>query len=536
MWRRWRRLLVLVLLALRASQAVATGVEANGEPVGAAIAALLSQSDVVVVDGRRLDTIALRRLYEPRGYQPLWSVRDASPDAHRVIAAIDRAAAHGLSPDTYHARAVQRRAGATSPGDRAAFDVLTSDAIMRLGAHLRQGAVRPEVVEKDTSLVPRPIDVQAIALEASTAPNLVAYVDGLAPQSAVYRGLMEGLARYRELEAAGGWPAVPLKGPVLKAGVVDAAVPAVRARLTVTGELAGATVPEAEATRYDDALAAAVAEFQSRHGLEADGVIGPSTRAALAKPVADRIAQIAANLERSRWFPDDPGRRYVAVNVPAFELVVVEDEKPVLTMPVVVGRADRRTPVLQSEITDLVFNPSWTVPPTLLREDFLPKMRRNQKYATSRGLQVVGKMTLRQPPGPRNPLGRVKFNMPNGFSVYLHDTTAKGLMRQSRRALSSGCVRLGDAVALANRLLADDPRWTPAARRSYLSGWTTRNLALREPVPVYLEYQTAWRDAGGDLQFREDLYGRDAVLSRALAIDRSAPAGRGLSVAESPSG
>lgn len=510
---------VLVLAGLAAGRAAATESEPHQEPVGAAIAALLTGSESVVVDGRRLDGPALRQLYEQRGYQPLWLARGSSPGAEQVAAAIRRVAAHGLDPDAYHDRAVQRRASGKGPEDRAAFELLASDAMMRLGAHLRQGAVRPELVEKDTALLPRAVDVQAIAVEAAGASDLVAYVDGLAPQSAVYRGLMEALARYRDIATAGGWPTLPAKGAALKPGAVDAAIPAVRARLAATGEYAGDTPPADQAKRYDDALVSAVKEFQSRHGLGADGVIGAATRAALAKPVGDRVKQLLANLERLRWFPDDLGWRYVAVNVPTFELVVVENGSPVLTMPVVVGRKDRRTPVLASEITELVFNPSWTVPPTLLREDFLPKMRRNQNYATRRGLKLVGKMTLRQPPGPRNPLGRVKFNMPNGFAVYLHDTTAKGLMRQSQRAFSSGCVRLGDALGLANRLLADDPRWTPAARRSYLSGWTTRYLALREPVPVYLRYQTAWRDEDGDLQFRDDLYGRDAALSRALAGD-----------------
>jgi murein L,D-transpeptidase YcbB/YkuD len=159
--------------------------------------------------------------------------------------------------------------------------------------------------------------------------------------------------------------------------------------------------------------------------------------------------------------------------------------------------------------------------PTLLREDFLPKMQRNPGYLAKRGLQVVSSrsMKLRQPPGPKNPLGRVKFLMPNQFSVYLHDTTSKGLMREPRRAMSSGCVRLGDALGLANRLLADDPRWTPSLRKQFLSGWTTRYLPLREPVPIYLRYQTAWQDGESGLQFREDVYGRDAELAKALASD-----------------
>jgi len=511
-------LLVCLVLAGRAS---ATESPTGAEPVTASIAALLTGADQVVVDGRTLDGPALRQLYEARGYEPLWAVTTAPDRAKDVLAAVERAQAHGLDPAAYHERALRRRSAAKGPGDRAAFDVLASDAVMRLGTHLRHGAVQPDRVEKDAAFAPRSVDPQAIVIDAAAAADLPAYLDDLAPETPAYRGLMDALARYREVAAAGGWPAVPLKGAVLKPGAVDPAVAAVRARLAATGDYAGGAPSAEEAKRYDDALVAAVKRFQARYGLAADGVIGAPTRAALARPVGDRITQLVANLERLRWFPEDLGRRYVAVNVPSFELVVVEDGNEVLTMPVVVGRKDRRTPVLATQITELVFNPTWTVPPTLLREDFLPKMRRNQSYATARGLKVIGTKNpmLRQPPGPRNPLGRVKFNMPNGFAVYLHDTTSKGLMRQPQRMFSSGCVRLSDAIGLANQLLANDPRWTPAARRNYLSGWTTRSIALREPVPVYLKYQTAWRDAHGELQFRDDVYGRDAVLSRALMGD-----------------
>jgi len=492
--------------------------------VAAAIAALLAAGDRVVVDGRTPDTAALRQVYEARGYQPLWLTDTAPGRRDDVLAAVGVASAHGLDPAAYHERALRRRAAGKAPSDRAAFDVLATDAVMRLGAHLQQGAVRPEQLEQDAAVTPRVVDPHATLAKAAAAPDLSAYLDGLAPDTPTYRGLMGALARYREIAAAGGWPAVPPKGPSIEPGAVDSAVAAVRARLAATGDYAGNAGSADEAKRYDDELVAAVERVQARYGLAADGVIGPSTRAALAKPVGARIEQLVANLERLRWLPEDLGRRYVAVNVPSFELVVVEDGSAVLTMPVVVGRKDRRTPVLASQITGLVFNPSWTVPPTLLREDFLPKMRRNQSYARAKGLRVIGTkaLTLRQPPGPRNPLGRVKFDMPNGFAVYLHDTTAKGLMRQPQRMFSSGCIRLGDAIGLANQLLAGDPRWTPAARRSYLSGWTTRSIALREPVPVYIKYQTAWRDERGELQFREDVYGRDAVLSRALAGDGGA--------------
>lgn len=512
-------LFLLLLAAVAAAETTESGPAAEVDPVVVAIATLLNGEERLVVDGRRLDVRALRQLYEPRGYRPVWvDVADASARVGAVAAAIAGAATHGLDPATYHERAIARRGAGHRAEDRGAADLLASDGVMRLVTHLRLGAVRPDTVDEDAVVESRPLDAQALVLEAAAAADLAAHLDGLAPHTPAYRGLMAALARYREIARAGGWPKIPPKGAAVKPGGRDPVVALVRQRLATTGDFDPGDVTAETADLYDDALVEAVKEFQARHGLASDGVLGATTRTALAMPVADRIRQLVANLERARWFPGELGRRYVAVNVPSFELVMVENGSTVLKMPVVVGRKDRRTPMLSSRITELIFNPSWTVPPTILRSDFLPKMRRNQSYASRRGLQLVGSkgLTLRQPPGPRNPLGRVKFMMPNGFAVYLHDTTAKGLMRQPRRALSSGCVRVGDAIGLANQLLAGDPRWTPATRKRYLAGWTTRYLSLREPVPVYLKYQTAWPDEAGAVQFREDLYGRDTSLTRAL--------------------
>ena len=500
--------------SLPSAQASAPGPDG----VTVAIATLLNGPEVLVVDGQRLDARALRQLYEPRGYRPVWAGgEDASERASEIADALAHASAHGLEPATYHQQAIARRASDPKPAGRASLDVLASDGLIRLIEHLRTGAVRPESLGGDIAVESRPVDAQALVLEAAAATDLSAFLDGLAPQTETYRGLMEALARYREIARTGAWPVVPVKGPTVRPGESDPSIPIVRARLAKTGEYPDVD-PEAP-TLYDDALATAVKAFQARHGVTPDAALGAATRAALAVPVEERIGQLQANLERARWFSGEPGSRYVAVNVPSYDLVLVEDGSTVLKMPVVVGRKDRPTPVLGTYITELIFNPTWTVPPTLLRQDFLPKMQRNPGYLAKRGLQVVSSrsLTLRQPPGPKNPLGRVKFLMPNPFSVYLHDTTSKGLMREPRRAMSSGCVRLGDALGLANRLLADDPRWTPAVRKQFLTGWTTRYVALREPVPVYLRYQTAWQDGDNGVQFREDVYGRDAELARALA-------------------
>ena len=532
--RRYLPSLLLGLLWLAAGAARAadprptgTATPATPDPVTVGIATLLNGTDPLLVDGERLDVRMLRGLYEPRGYHPLWvGGGDPATRGKAIAAAIDRAAAHGLDPAAYHRQAIGKRMAATTPADRAGLDVLASDGLMHLVVHLRLGAIPGRAVGDDIAIEGRPVDPQGLAEQAAAAPDLSAFVDGVAPSSPAYRGLVDALARYRAAADAGGWPPVPTKGPNVTPGMSDAVVPLVRQRLAATGELESAE-PGGDPKVYDEKLAEAVKAFQARNGLPRDGTLGATTRAALAVPVGDRISQIVVNLERARWLPQDLGRRYVAVNVPSFELRLVEDGKPVLEMPVVVGRTDRPTPLLATQITEVIFNPTWTVPPTLLKKEFLPRMARNQSFLAKRGIQVVshrvsggnpvGQLTLRQPPGPKNPLGRVKFHMPNGFAVYLHDTNAKYLMQQPRRALSSGCVRVGNALGLADQLLMNDSRWTTARRKQFLSDWTTRSLSLRDPVPIYILYQTAWADEDGQIHSRVDLYGRDVALAKALS-------------------
>jgi murein L,D-transpeptidase YcbB/YkuD len=367
-------------------------------------------------------------------------------------------------------------------------------------------------------------------------------------------------ARYRDLADHGGWQEIP-DGPSLHPGETSPIVPAVRARLATTGDLlaAGSPAPTAAPDVYDDGLVAGVRAFQGRHGLNTDGVIGKRTRAAMNVTVRDRIAQLEVNRYRVE-VEEPPVERYVRVNLPEYRLELIEGDRTVLDMPVVIGRRDRKTPLIESAISWVVFNPSWTVPSKLAYEDLLPKARRDPAYFAKSGFQIydswhggaqalnpdwiewnrVGTamkgLKLRQAPGPGNPLGRIKFHMDNDQDIYLHDTNHRELMAKDRRDLSSGCIRVGNAEGLARELLRDQTSWPPERIDRILAGRTTTRVPLRVPVPVRFVYQTAWVDPQDTIHFREDVYGVDArqVAEVAAAERRARELGSGTTAGVSP--
>ena len=341
------------------------------------------------------------------------------------------------------------------------------------------------------------------------------------------------LRRLREIRDAGGWIPVPA-GPPLRPGDRSPRVAALRARLAQNCEW----LPADDPAVFDTTLAAAVRRFQRRCGLPDDGVAGSRTLAALNTPVTERIRQVMVNLHRLRraLAEGPPPSRRIEVNIPDYRLRYEVDGRTVLSMPVVVGRPDRPTPELVSAVERLRLNPAWNVPQKLAREDLLPRLRRDPGFASRLRLRVFASWAdgapeldpaaidwnavrpermayrLSAAPGDRNPLGRILFLFPNPWSVFLHDTSHRELFSRSRRCFSSGCVRVARPLALARAVLAGDPAGDPARLDSLLAGGRTVELPLAEPVPVVITYRTAWVDAGGTLQFREDIYGRDAAL------------------------
>lgn len=348
-----------------------------------------------------------------------------------------------------------------------------------------------------------------------------------------YQALLAAARHYHEIAAAGGWPRLP-EDVALRPGERDPAVRPLRQLLRATGDFSAPL--GADPWFFDAALRDALMAFQARHGLPVTGWLDPATQAAAAVPVEQRLAQMERTLERWHWLPRELGERYLWVNLPAASLSFIERGEPVLQMSVIIGHPRRATPTLESRISAVVFRPDWTVPRSLAVEDLLPVQQRDPTFLERQRIRVLHQTfrgprevvpdrvpwdrlgpdyfpyVLVQEPGPDNSLGLVKFQMDNPFDIYLHDTPARGFFRLNSRTLSAGCVRLADPLALADAILARDrPGWPAgeSARRSASGG----QVRLDQPLPVYLVYLTAWVDEAGVLQFRPDVYGRDALLA-----------------------
>jgi L,D-transpeptidase YcbB len=485
------------------------------------------------------------RFYEQRIYRPAWLGSGGSFERVReLLDAIRLADRHGLEPTDYHLGSLQAllwQAARGSIGADADHDLLVdlelaaTDAFLVYGAHLLAGRVDPAQRTSDWRASPREADLAPI-LEAGIASGRIGLgLDELLPASPGYARLQQALVRYRELALHGGWPALP-EGPKLEVGATGERVRLLRQRLAATGDLDG----DVDAITFDIALDQSVRAFQARHGLEIDGVVGPGTLAALNVPASDRAAQIALNLERWRWLPRNLGRRHLLVNVPAFELRVIEAQQTVMRMRVVVGRPYRRTPIFSATMTYLVLSPYWHVPPGIAVRDVLPAVKKDPAYLAEKGIRVFHgwgveereidpggvdwkslsarsfPYRFRQEPGNKNALGRIKFMFPNWYNVYLHDTPLRELFLPARRDFSSGCIRIERPFDLAYYLLRSDSRWSREAVNAAAAIDVETTVPLPEPIPVHILYWTSWADDGA-VEFREDIYGRDPGLAAALA-------------------
>jgi murein L,D-transpeptidase YcbB/YkuD len=482
-----------------------------------------------------VEDAAIAAFYRARDYAPLWTGEDAAARRAALLSALAQAPAHGLPAVRYHPDAIAE-AFRTARGEReiGRLEVAVTRAFLAFARDIQSGALEPAQVLPGEIRRELPRRDPGMLLAAfAAAPDPAAFLRALAPRSAAYAMLLREKARLERVIAAGGWgPRVP--GERLEPGATGAAVVALRDRLAAMGFL-----PPTVTARYDATITAAVRAFQRAHGLPADGIAGAATLAEVNRPAEERLQAVLVALERERWMNLEGGlgARHIWVNLPDFTARIVDEGKVSFETRAVIGerRPDKRTVEFSDAMEYMEVNPDWTVPRSILARDYLPRMQANPNAASylqlidARGRVVPRSavnfaaysarnfpFSLRQPPGPSNSLGRVKFMFPNPYSIYLHDTPAKELFQREVRDYSSGCIRLADPFDFAYRLLErqmDNPR--PYFDGLVDSGRQTR-VRLETQVPVHLVYFTAYPDATGVMQYRRDIYGRDAALFRAL--------------------
>lgn len=494
----------------------------------------------------------------------LWPLYDAEPDrllwfdgrtplasVDGAVLAIDDARAFGLNPDDYDAAALQVqwvsiKAGKATAAERAHFDLALSVASTRLARAIYLGRVDPALLRWKYDGPRKALDASSLLKDARAGRGLGDVLRGLEPKVSHYVRARATLATYRALAEAGEPPVVPsLESGVKKIvpGQAWSGTGPLAARLRAVGDLVteGDSSATAAPAHYTGTLVDAVKRFQTRHGLEPDGVIGGSTIRALNVPMATRVRQIELAMERMRWLPELGDRPNVFVNVANFRLWANDPRirtEP-LRMNVVVGGAlDHQTPLFVEQLEYVVFRPFWNPPRSILLKEILPRARRDVAYMARNQYEIVGsgaddapplavtpenldkvqqgRLYLRQRPGPSNSLGLAKFIFPNDENVYMHGTPARAGFARARRDLSHGCVRLQDPAALAAWVLRDQPDWTRARIDAAMAGDKPVRVNLREPMTVVLFYDTVHVSRQGVVFFMEDIYGHDRALDAAL--------------------
>jgi L,D-transpeptidase YcbB len=417
--------------------------------------ALLEVPGKLTVAGERMHDQLLRRFYTAHGYQTVWTSRTA--EASHLWNAVQRAGAQGLDPGLFHNSVITERGPALSPVER---DLLLSDAFLAYADALSRGAMPIEDRADDEDLTPEPVDVVGVLDAAIASPNPAQPIEALAPSSPAYLAMRRAYAENRAV-SEGGTP-----------------------------------------TRGSDARK------------KPERVVTESRAAA-----ARRMRQLAVNLERLRWLPRRMPPDRVEVNAAIARLRLFRDDRPVFTTRVVVGEIDKQTPELQSTINDVLFNPPWNIPRSIVQKEILPKLAADPGYLSSHHMRWRAGGAIQQEAGPYSALGRLKFEMTDRYDVYLHDTPIKSLFQSADRMMSHGCVRVENPRVLAQLLLEQGPE---AIDRGISVGYTNRR-ALPTPLPIFIVYQTVYVESDGSIQFRSDPYERDDEIWQHLTRAQQPP-------------
>lgn len=511
-----------------------TAALAAPDAVSDALVATL-RAPVVSCGTAQLDRQRLVPYYAAADTMPLWvGARGAGVRAQLLRTALQNAGREGLSPARYRIADIEAHWSTGTAEAQACLDLLLTAGFDRYSRDVRRGRTGPHEADPSWQLRPPSFDPVEALHAAGTDRDFAGLLETLPPAHSAYARVRVALARYRQLAEQGGWLPLP-PGPKLAPGDEHEQVALLRARLHREGDLPSLTL--SAGPRYDAPLAAALENFQRRHGLHADGILGTRTRAALNVAAAERAAQLRRAMERLRWLPRDFGSHYVLVNTAGFELAVVEDGETVLRMRTINGTPDQATPSFTAMLQSLIINPYWYVPERIARDRLWPRAQANPGYLPARGFRVFDTrngawqeldparldwaridgngsgVRLRQEPGPGNLMGRLSFVFPNPFDVFLHDTPERALFERDTRTFSEGCVRIENAMALALHTLRRMPEWTAARIQEEIDALRHQTLRLPEPIPVYVLYLPAWVADDGQVQFRDDVYRREPVLA-----------------------
>ncbi len=530
-------LISLVLTALISSGALAQD-EITTEIIRSRIEQIQTADDFRIGDADIASISVLPELYERCNFCLLW---DNTTNVDALIQEIADIGEDGLDPEDYHFAVLKdlyariNESASPDPAMLADFDLLLTDGLIRLAYHLIFGKIDPEGLDPHWNFA-REIDdhdpVDEIE-EVLKAGDLEKILNGLRPQHIAYTNLKVALKKYRAVQAAGGWEPIP-SGATLKKGISDEKVRLLRKRLSITGDLVGELV---DSSFFDEQLEQAVKRFQIRHRLTADGIVGKNSLEALNVTVEARIDQIRVNLERARWVLHALGDKFILIDIAGFQAFFVQEDGIIWESRVQVGRPYRRTPVFRSDIKYVVFNPTWTVPPGILKRDILPAVKKNPNYLKERNINVIDHQgnlinqdtmdwslypkkrfpyMLRQDPGPDNALGLIKIMFPNKHLVYLHDTPSRALFEREDRTFSSGCIRVEKPFELAEILLGNPAQWNQESIKKVIASGKTRTVMLPEHIPVLLLYWTVAVDQDGTVHFKKDPYTRDKAILEGL--------------------
>ncbi|HEY0667126.1 MAG TPA: L,D-transpeptidase family protein [Sphingobacteriaceae bacterium] len=363
------------------------------------------------------------------------------------------------------------------------------------------------------------ISIPIISLFILCSVNLSAQVQN----NKQYELLQNAVEKYEKMKDKDSWEAISLDNKsILKVNEKSSAIKLIKARLELLGDLRKSHSlfggRKSSSDVYTPNVEEAVKRFQLRHGMEDDGIIGPSVLKALNTPPDTRIKQLQVNM--NRLLSDTvhyPGKRIIA-NIPEYKLYVYDGKNEILNMDIVVGKTTNQTVVFSDEIEHVVFSPYWNVPPNIVKNEILPAMKKNSRYLRNENMEIVGEEDgmpkIRQKPGPKNALGKVKFMFPNKYNIYFHDTPAKTLFERNSRAFSHGCIRLSKPFDLARVLLKDQSGWSDDAIQRAMNAGVEKWVALDQHVPVSISYYTAWVDSEGKVHFRDDIYGHDNEMAK----------------------